>query len=65
MERAVQLLNKTNQFNTNTLRMNVSEIKKYRGAMGHRIYVANVSDKYGDSGLVVILMLHTKDQLQS
>ena len=55
--RAVQLLNKTNQFNTNTVRMDRDEFQVYLDDPSHRVYVANVSDRYGDSGLVALLMV--------
>lgn len=56
LERVVQLLNKTNQFNTNTLRMSLSEMKLYAAKESNRVYTASVSDRYGDSGLVSVLL---------
>lgn len=58
IERTVQLLNKTNQFNTNTVRMDKQEFLNYRNNPDNHVYVANVADKYGDSGLVVELLAH-------
>ncbi len=58
IERTVQLLNKTNQFNTNTVRMNMSEIQQYIADINHKVFVANVADKYGDNGLVSIIMIN-------
>lgn len=55
-ERTVQLLNKTNQFNTNTVRMDMAQFLKYVEDESNSVYVANVSDKYGDSGLVAIML---------
>lgn len=55
-ERAVQLLNKTNQFNTNTVRMDMQQFLCYLEDKRHQVFVANVSDRYGDSGLVSILL---------
>ena len=55
-ERTVQLLNKTNQFNTNTVRMDMQQFLSYLEDDRHQVYVANVSDRYGDSGLVSILL---------
>ena len=62
VSRAVQLLNKTNQFNTNTLRMDHGEFAKYREAPWHHVYVANVSDRYGSSGLVAELLLRAEGE---
>lgn len=58
IDRTVQLINKTNQFNTNTLRFDNQGFRQFLQAEGHRVFVANVSDRYGDSGLVFVLMLH-------
>ena len=55
-ERTVQLLNKTNQFNTNTVRMDMAQFLRFTEDENKRVYVANVSDKYGDSGLVSIVL---------
>ena len=57
-DRVVQLLNKTNQFNTNTRRFNQQEFLEYQANSSNHVFVANVSDRYGDNGLVVILMIH-------
>lgn len=60
-ERAVQLMNKTNQFNTNTLRMDEPELMRYlKEEQGHLI-LAEVSDKYGNSGWVSEFMYHIKE----
>lgn len=57
-ERTVQLMNKTNQFNTNTLRMDMPEFMRYIADEDNEAFVANVSDRYGDSGLVSVLLTH-------
>lgn len=59
IERVVQLIGKTNQFNTCTLRSDLRGLKAY-GDQGGAVYTVSVSDKYGDSGLVSVLMV-TKD----
>jgi len=61
-ERTVQLLNKTNQFNTNTVRMDMAQFLKYVEDESNGVYVANVSDKYGDSGLVAIMLTHQENE---
>lgn len=58
-ERTVQLLNKTNQFNTNTVRMDMPQFLKYVEDEHSHVYVANVSDKYGSSGLVAVMLSRT------
>lgn len=57
-ERVIQLINKTNQFNTNTLRLDNQQLNEYMANNG-KVFVANVSDKYGDNGLVVIMLVST------
>jgi len=57
LERVSQLTQKTNQFNLTTKRFTPEQIIEYRNTPGNHIYVANVSDKFGDSGLVLILMV--------
>lgn len=56
IERVVQLINKTNQFNTNTIRMDMIEIRRYIERPEHRVFVSNVKDKYGDSGLIAVIL---------
>lgn len=62
-ERTVQLLNKTNQFNTNTVRMDMQQFLRYAENSRHQILVANVSDRYGDSGLVAILLMEENGEV--
>lgn len=61
IERVVQLIGKTNQFNTCTLRCDLSGLKAY-GDNGGTVYTVNVSDKYGDSGLVSVLMVKIEEE---
>lgn len=58
-ERAVQLMNKTNQFNTCTLRMDGLELEHYIKQQGNLI-LAEVSDKYGSSGWVAEFFYHVE-----
>lgn len=60
-ERTVQLMNKTNQFNTNTLRMDMPEFLRYLDGENNEVFVANVSDRYGDSGLVAVVVTKRED----
>ena len=57
-ERAVQLMNKTNQFNTCTLRMDELALEHYLGEEGGHLLMAEVSDKYGNSGWVSEFLYH-------
>jgi FkbH-like protein len=57
MERVVQLINKTNQFNVCTLRMNRPQMESFARAEGQDVFTAHVRDRYGDSGLVAVVMV--------
>lgn len=59
-ERAVQLMNKTNQFNTCTLRMDEPQLKQYLEEKQGHLVMAEVSDKYGSSGWVSEFLYHVE-----
>ena len=50
--RLVQMLNKTNQFNTTTRRYQTPEIERFVASPDHRVYVLEVVDRFGEHGLV-------------
>lgn len=58
IERVAQLCGKTNQFNLTTIRYSVQDIELMRENPMYHIYTAHMQDKYGDSGLVSVLILH-------
>lgn len=57
LERVVQLINKTNQFNVTTKRYTQAEIEEIASDSNNAIYVVYSSDKYGDSGLISVIIL--------
>ncbi len=57
LERVVQLINKTNQFNVTTKRYTKVEVEKINSNPDNAIYVVYSSDKYGDSGLIGVLII--------
>ena len=57
MERVVQLINKTNQFNVTTKRYTQAEVEEIAANPDNAIYVVYSSDKYGDSGLISVIIL--------
>lgn len=63
IDRVTQLINKTNQFNVTTKRYTQVEIEEIASNPGNVIYVIYSSDKYGDNGLisVIILLERNKD----
>ena len=54
--RIVQLINKTNQFNLTTHRRNLTEIERFLKD-GGEIFAYQVSDKFGDYGIVAVILL--------
>ena len=57
LERVTQLCNKTNQFNVTTKRYTRAEIEEIASNPENAIYVVYSSDKYGDSGLISVLIV--------
>lgn len=57
-ERVVQLFNKTNQFNLTTKRYSHEEVNSILNNPNNKIYVTCCSDKFGDSGLIAIIVLN-------
>lgn len=56
-ERITQLINKTNQFNLTTLRLNLNEVmKKANDAENYICIQGKMADKFGDNGLVTVLI---------
>lgn len=53
-ERTVQLLNKTNQMNLTTRRLNRAQLEQWLAVDGRELWVYHVEDKYGQYGLTAI-----------
>jgi FkbH-like protein len=62
LQRAAQLLNKTNQMNLTTRRMTESELMNWARKDNHKLWTFRVSDKFGDSGLTGIISLEVKNK---
>jgi FkbH-like protein len=62
LQRATQLLNKTNQMNLSTRRLSESELMAWAEQEHHRLWTLRVSDKFGDAGLTGIVSLEIQDQ---
>ncbi len=64
LERVTQLVNKTNQFNVTTRRYSKTELKEIASRSANQIYVVYSRDKYGDYGLIsVIILIPSKDYI--
>ena len=55
--RVAQLINKTNQFNLTTVRRDEAEVSKLVVSDAHRVYAAEVSDRFGAYGLVAVCVV--------
>lgn len=63
-ERAVQLINKTNQFNLNGRRMTDDEVTGIL-ASGGRLYTAKLDDRTGSHGEILVCLIDEKRQIVS
>lgn len=67
-DRVVQLINKTNQFNVTTKRYTEAEIETIVANPENTVYVVYCSDKFGDYGLVSVIILfgdRTSDRIDT
>ncbi len=55
--RVTQLVNKTNQFNLTTIRRDEAEVSALIASEDHRVYAAEVSDRFGGYGLVAVAIV--------
>ena len=62
LQRATQLLNKTNQMNLSTRRLSETELMAWAEQDPHRLWTLRVSDKFGDAGLTGIVSLEIQDR---
>jgi len=60
LQRAAQLLNKTNQMNLSTRRLSEGEFMQWAEQKGHETFVFSVSDRFGQSGLTGIVSIETE-----
>ena len=63
VERITQLINKTNQFNLTTQRHSQNEIQQMLEDDGYRIFAYRESDKFGDNGIISVVILNLKGEI--
>ena len=63
-QRAIQLINKTNQFNLNGIRKEPEEVKAIMEDGGH-LFTASLSDINGDHGEILSLLIDKNNEVQS
>lgn len=59
--RIAQLINKSNQFNLTTKRRTEAEVKALLSALGYVTFTIRLADKFGDHGLIAIVIGQVKD----
>jgi FkbH-like protein len=57
LDRVVELVQRTNQFNTTTIRYSQQALEGLLKSNHHAVYVAALSDKFGSSGLVCVSII--------
>ncbi|MGC8759220.1 MAG: HAD-IIIC family phosphatase [Bryobacteraceae bacterium] len=60
LPRAAQLTQRTNQFNTTTIRRTEAELAALTAQPGARIFTAEVSDRFGEYGLTGLAIVFTR-----
>ena len=53
------LINKTNQFNMTGKRLTLSDIEEFC-VKGHKIFCISLKDKFGDNGIISILLCYRR-----
>lgn len=61
LERLVQLVNKTNQFNLTTKRYELSQMQKVVEDFTKKVYLYRIEDRFGDYGIVAALIVDVSD----
>ncbi len=62
LERLVQLMNKTNQFNLTTKRYEFSEMQAVLDDTAKSVYLFRVEDRFGDYGIVAALIVDLSEE---
>jgi FkbH-like protein len=56
MTRLLELVQRTNQFNTTTLRRSAAEVNELLASDTHELFVASLGDRFGDLGVVAVIV---------
>lgn len=63
IDRIMELVQRTNQFNTTTHRRSLSEIQDLLQSEDTGVYVASLSDRFGDLGIVAVAIFERNNRL--
>jgi FkbH-like protein len=61
LERAVQLIGKSNQFNLTTRRHSTGDLQRMIVSPDWVTCTVNLSDRFGDNGLISVILAHERD----
>ncbi len=61
LERVVELLARTNQFNTTTIRYKKARLQEFRKSNNYHIFVSELEDKFGKLGIVCATIIEIID----
>jgi FkbH-like protein len=56
MPRLLELIQRTNQFNTTTRRRSAAEVRDLFASPAHELFVASLRDRFGDLGVVAVVI---------
>lgn len=59
IKRATELVNRTNQFNMTAARVTFPQMSDWSTGDGSRVYIASMSDNFGDMGIISVLVTET------
>jgi FkbH-like protein len=60
LDRVTELVQRTNQFNTTTIRYTRSQLQEMMASADHGVYAADLADKFGKLGLVGVVIVSRK-----
>lgn len=63
LQRAVQLINKTNQFNLTTVRRTAGELEQWYRDSTHLVWTVRHGDRFGDNGIISVLHGRLQSQI--
>ncbi|MGB8523765.1 MAG: HAD-IIIC family phosphatase [Candidatus Acidiferrales bacterium] len=61
LDRVGELIQRTNQFNTTTIRYSKAELQALLQSSRHAIYFGDVSDKFGNLGIVAVVIIERRN----
>jgi FkbH-like protein len=57
LDRVSELIQRTNQFNTSTIRYSRTQLQQFLRSSTHHVYAADMEDRFGHLGLVVVAII--------